>query len=849
MGNKPGAYTPIGEVMSTLHNVNSDNKVLWETMVLLTNVYSVQMSYIPPYAREAGSRLWMGIIVGQGPQTTQSNSFDPSQKYPRNFQGPYALNNSASVPPAIPVHDRYSSFSYTEELKGIFSAGPQFQAKSLKQLITTLWLGLSQIIMVEAFYNPCWYNIWGKRFWHQFSVIYAFIANSFDNTFVFQRINILRPKPLKNPLRSPHQTLTNAYTPCGQGPITQSPQLNGAAGEFNSIGRDHYYYSTYDYIIPLNSVMPIPRLSWQKTSTYPVGPQDVPNGIGRQYVKPCPYDRGINDPNYLSFINNILREISNGAIETLNYSTLTTVESTGRWFGTTAAPPLSSTMVEVDTLIDGYTGLLNNPGEFSGKTLDMYQTAIAEAAIAEAAIAEAIAPSNVITDIIAPSNVITDSFKEQLQFPGTPTAVEPVKISYCLPTSLKSLNINPFGHQPPPNTGPIISSPIYNLVNFNYAQLVLIVDALEKRKTMFNNDKLTKFYQSDGILYNNTYPSVYYGLKPDNMNPVLNDIQFYGLSNTTPSQTISANSLLYPLNTPTNVYFYQNQIPNPMNNRNNNDQGPLFPSGVLAPEPLQAVIHNPQENIKLEAKWAPPPGYVIASSLPPIPTVKNINQPAVIDDMYKTLNNLTFISSGWPESVVIRPPFILSQTWVPSINTQVQAKLRIPEQQALLTKMLESNAYNAAYDYQQYSKILKTLNKTIVESIVSTDRSVFNPLKDISHSVLKANLLSSYPLNGPTPTMVWSQIDDLGSFTNGNGQVDQILGNCQYNEELARTSGSQPIENTTFNSPSSEYLKLNIDWPSQILALAGIEEGINPANIFPNYPSPDKLGAHVGVYY
>ena len=223
MGNKPGAYTPIGEVMSTLHNVNSDNKVLWETMVLLTNVYSVQMSYIPPYAREAGSRLWKGIIVGQGPQTTQSNSSDLSQKYPRNFQGPYALNNSASVPPAIPVHERYSSFSYTEELKGIFSNGPQFHAKSLKQLITTLWLGLSQIIMVEAFYNPCWYNIWGKQFWHQFCIIYAFIANSFDNTFVFQRINILRPTPLKQPLFSTQPTLTNTYTPHGQGPINQTP--------------------------------------------------------------------------------------------------------------------------------------------------------------------------------------------------------------------------------------------------------------------------------------------------------------------------------------------------------------------------------------------------------------------------------------------------------------------------------------------------------------------------------------------------------------------------------------------------------------------------------------------------
>ena len=192
MGNKPGAYTPIGEVMSTLHNVNSDNKVLWETMVLLTNVYSVQMSYIPPYAREAGSRLWFGMFEHQAPKTSQSNSFDSSQKYPSNFQGPYALNNTASVPPTIPVPDRYSSFTYTEELKGIFSTGPQFQAKSLKQLITTLWLGLSQIIMIEAFYNPCWYNIWGKRFWHQFSVIYAFIANSFDNTNVFQRIKYIK---------------------------------------------------------------------------------------------------------------------------------------------------------------------------------------------------------------------------------------------------------------------------------------------------------------------------------------------------------------------------------------------------------------------------------------------------------------------------------------------------------------------------------------------------------------------------------------------------------------------------------------------------------------------------------
>ena len=860
MGNKPGAYTPIGEVMSTLHNVNSDNKVLWETMVLLTNVYSVQMSYIPPYAREAGSRLWMGIIVGQGPQTTQSNSF-----------GPYALNNSASVPPAIPVHDRYSSFSYTEELKGIFSTGPQFQTKSLKQLITTLWLGLSQIIMVEAFYNPCWYNIWGKRFWHQFSVIYAFIANSFDNTFLFQRINILRPSPLIYPLNPPSgltNNIVNTYTPHGQGPNSHTPTpLNNnadAVSELNPTGIDPtgidgYYYSTYDYIIPLNTVMPLPRLSWQETSTYPVGPPQVQNGIGRQYVRPYPYEGGIYDPNYLSFINNIFREISNGAIETLNYSTITTVTSSSVPITappitappTTAppitAPPLSST-VNVETLIDKYTGLLNNPGILEGETLKMYKEAFNNAPMAQN------------------SALTVNQFLEQLQFPGTPNNVEPVKISYCLPSSLKTVNINPFKHQPPPNSGPIISNPIYNLVNFNYGQLVLIVDALEKRKTMFNNDKLTGYYQSGGVLYNNTYPSVYYGWPgPDNTLPVLNDIQFYGLSNTTPTQTIDVNNILDPgildpvINTASNVYFYQNQIPNPMNNRtSDNSDSPdsyLFPSGVLAPDPpgpLQVVINNVAAGKPLVAKWAPPPGYdpndQAGHPITPGTTVGDINIPAKINnDSYHKLNNLTFISSGWPESITIRPPFILSQTWVPSINTRVQAKLPgFIQQKELLTKMLESNAYNTAYDYQQYSKILKTLNKTIVESIVSTNTSVFNPLENIHHSVLKANLLSSYPLNGPSPTMIWSQNIDLGTFEN-NGQVDQIMGNCQYIEELARTVGSQPIENPAFNSPSKEYLKLNIDWPSQILALSGVEEGINPANIFPNMPSPNS--SHAGVYY
>ena len=66
-------------------------------------------------------------------------------------------------------------------------------------------------------------------------------------------------------------------------------------------------------------------------------------------------------------------------------------------------------------------------------------------------------------------------------------------------------------------------------------------------------------------------------------------------------------------------------------------------------------------------------------------------------------------------------------------------------------------------------------------------------------------------------------------------------------KKKARTNGSIPIENTTFNSPSKEYLKLNIDWPSQILALSGVEEGINPANIFPNIPTPNA--DHVGVFY
>ena len=530
--------------------------------------------------------------------------------------------------------------------------------------------------------------------------------------------------------------------------------------------------------------MPLPRLSWQETSTYPVGPKELPNGIGRQYVKPYPYEGGIYDPNYLSFINNILREISNGAIETINYESVTTA-STASTASTmdVSAPPLTLER-SLDILIDGYTGLLNNPGSLGGgaaseETLTMYHEAFTYA--------EKLIPvtANGLDGIES-----FDQFQEQLQFPGTPTTIEPVKISYCLPTSLKVLNINPFKHQPPPNSGPIISNPIYNLVNFNYAQLVLIVDALEKRKNMFNNDKLTGYYQSGGILYNNTYPSVYYewqgpGTLPDNTLPVLNDIQFYGLSNTTPTQTIDVNNILDPVisgNAASNVYFYQNQIPNPMNNRTNNNSESrdryLFPSGVLAPYPPgppQVVIDNLAANQPLVPKWAPPPGYEPGGGnaspvLFPVGTA-DINIPAQkYNGNYKILNNLTFISSGWPESIVIRPPFILSQTWVPSINTRVQAKLPgFKQQKELLTKMLESNAYNAAYDYQQYSKILKTLNKAIVESIVSTDTSVFNPFKNISHSVLKATLLSSYSLNVPSPTMIWSQSVDIGNF--GNGMV------------------------------------------------------------------------------
>ena len=287
----------------------------------------------------------------------------------------------------------------------------------------------------------------------------------------------------------------------------------------------------------------------------------------------------------------------------------------------------------------------------------------------------------------------------------------------------------------------------------------------------------------------------------------------------------------------------------------------LFPSGVLAPDPPgppQVVINNLAAGKTLVHKWAPPPGYEpidkttgdVPPAAPP-PVGDDINFPAQIyGGTYGILNNLTFISSGWPESITIRPPFILSQTWVPSINTQVQANLGIKGQQELLTKMLESNAYNTAYDYQQYSKILKTLNNKIVESIVSTNRSIFNPFNNISHSVLKATLLSSYPHTGPSPTMVWSHSVDLGSFEN-NGQIDQIMGNCQYNKKLAKTLGPQPTASSIFNSPSNEYLKLNIDWPTQILALSSVEdeEGINSSNIFPNYPSPDKLSAHAGVYY
>ena len=309
--------------------------------------------------------------------------------------------------------------------------------------------------------------------------------------------------------------------------------------------------------------MPLPRLSWHETSTYPVGPHAFPNGIGRQYIRPYPYKGGIYDQNYLSFINNILREISNGAIETLNYSTVTTVTSSQTLTTKISAPSLSPVM-KVDTLIDGYTGLLNNPGNLHGETLKMYRAAFKYATSSGAPMEKAGISSNYSKveqqDIKQLKTAISildfvkgfGQLQEQFQFPGAPNKVEPVKISYCLPTSLKALNINPFKHQPPPNSGPIISNPIYNLVNFNYAQLVLIVDALEKRKTMFNNDKLTGYYQSSGVLYNNTYPSVYYGWPglqgglPDNTLPVLNDIQFYGLSNTTPTQTIDVNNILDP---------------------------------------------------------------------------------------------------------------------------------------------------------------------------------------------------------------------------------------------------------------------------------------------------------------